>query len=80
MDAFTQELLEMAYQTCKTRRRSKITVASVGHQMMRHWVTYRDGTIAEWSAWIGSGVPHAGLAAELSIVFALLAEAGVHWP
>jgi hypothetical protein len=80
MDGFTQELLALAYQTCKQRRGTDVTVANVGHQLMRHWVNYRDGTIAEWAAWIGSGVPHAGLAAELSTIFALLAEAGVHWP
>ena len=80
MDDYTQELLALAHQTCKKRRGTKVTVANVGRQMMRHWANYRDGVIAEWAAWIGGGVPHAGLAAELSTVFALLAEAGVHWP
>ncbi len=80
MDAFNQELLEAAYKSCKMRRGTRITITSVRHQMHRHWLAYRDGTIAEWVAWIGSDVPHAGLAAELNTVFALLIEAGVEWP
>ena len=80
MDTFNQELLKMAYQTCKTRRGTKITIGNVYYQMHRHWLNYRDGTIAVWAAWINSDVPHAGLAAELNTVFALLIEAGVEWP
>ena len=52
MDEFTKELIALAYRTCKGRKRCKsdpVTVDELIQQMGRHWVNYRDGTIAIWA-------------------------------
>ncbi len=83
MDAYTQELLELAYQTCKTRRGTKLTVANVRQQMESHWHNYRKGIIVMWATRIAESVSHPRLAAKLDVVFDLLVQAGIHyweWP
>jgi len=83
MNAFTRELLDLAYRTCQTRRGTRLSVANVRRQMERHWRNYREGTIAMWATRIAGSVSHPCLATKFDVVFDLLVQAGVYyweWP
>ena len=82
MDDFTQELVELAFQTCKGQKRRKkdlVNVEDLIRQMERHWVTYRDGTIAIWAARILDRVPRQRLEGLVERVNGLLIDCGVYW-
>ncbi|MGD9100038.1 MAG: hypothetical protein PVF45_06125 [Anaerolineae bacterium] len=78
MDDFTRTLLDLAYRECK-RKRIKLTVANVRHEMYSYWANARDSAIATWAKRIAERTPRARLVEKLDTVFDLLIEAGIDW-
>ncbi len=78
MDEFTQELLALAYESVKKRRGETMNVATLKRQMWRHWMNYRDGTLATWAAQTFERVPHRKLASLVDTVLDLLGDAALY--
>ncbi len=82
MDDFTRDLIEMAYRTVKTAKRKKsdpVTVDQLTTQMDRHWITYRDGTVAMWANRIYARAQQKRLASLAESVYLHLAQHSEHW-
>lgn len=82
MDNFTAQLIELSYETCKTRKRkrsSPVTADELAQQTERHWLTYRDGTIAMWASHVQARAKQHRLATLARRVYGLLVQHGEYW-
>jgi len=82
VDKFTQDLIELSYQTVKARQRKKsdaVTVNDLIRQIGRHWVNYRDGIVAIWANRIYAKARQHRLVALTERVYDLLAQHGEYW-
>ena len=82
MDDFTVELIELSYETClkqKRRHSGPVTTDELAQQTERHWLTYRDGTIAAWANRIYVRAKQHRLTSLTGRVYNLLIQHGEYW-